>query len=103
MRSLLTGLAVVSMLLSVCSYAPVLASDKPAVPTAASIEQLLREKLTNDVFDLPALFPYKGAVMMEFRLVNLDRVTSSRWHAEIDVLFDFGPPPPGMSRSMLKS
>ncbi len=96
MRPLLISLTVVSMLLSVCFKTPALASHKMAVPTAPSIEKLLREWLADDDFRMPALFPYKSAVLMAFRLVNLDQVSSSRWHAEIELLFDFGPPPPSI-------
>ena len=96
MRSLLISLAVVPMLLSVCFNTPALASDNLAVPTAPSIEKLLRERLADDDFRMPSLFLYKSAVLMAFRLVNLDQVSSSRWHAEIELLFDYGPPPPSI-------
>ena len=33
---------------------------------------------------------------MEFELVELDQVSPSRWHAETELVFDFGPPPPAV-------
>ncbi len=96
MRPLFADLAIVSVLLSIGFSPPAPASDNLGVPTPASIETLLRERLAEDDTSMPSLIPYKNAVLMEFGLVVLDWVSSSRWHAEIDLLFDFGPPPPSI-------
>lgn len=106
MRSLLTGLAVLSLLLPLGCATPVPQADKQAAPTAASIEQLLRDRLailvallpnrTMPAVRPPSLAAYRKAKLLDFKLVELDSVTSSRWIAKIEAEFDFGPPPPAV-------
>ena len=83
-------------MLAVSFATPAPASDKLARPTAASIEKLLRDMLAQDELELPSMIPLKHAVLMEFGLVDLYHVTPSRWQAEIELLVDFGPPPPSI-------
>ncbi len=96
MRSLQVNLSIVLILLSVWFKVPALASDELAPPTAPSIEKLLREWLADDDLDMPWLDSYKNADLLAFLLVDLHQVSSSRWHAETELLFDFGPPPPAI-------
>ncbi len=93
MQPVSIGLTIVSMLLSACLMTTTPARDQPVMPNAASIEKLLRDTLANDGTDTPGLFPYEDAVLMEFRLVDLEQVSSSRWQAETELLFDYGPAP----------
>lgn len=84
------------MLLSVGLTSPAPASERLATPTAASIESLLRDMLVEDDLDMPSLMVLQDAMLLDFELVVLDQVSPPRWHAEIVLLFDFGPPPPSI-------
>ena len=96
MRPLTIMLALVSLLILPGFSALEPASEASARPTEQSIEALLRDALAREEVALPSLLPFKSARMMEFGLVTLERVTSSRWHAETEMVFDFGPPPPAV-------
>ncbi len=96
MRSLLFGLSIVLISLSVWFKVPALASQELARPTTPGIEKLLREFLADDDPNMPWLDSYRNATLLTFRLVNLHQLSSSRWQAEIELLFDFGPPPPAI-------
>ncbi len=96
MRTLLAGLAAGAILLAVSFATPAPASDKLAQPTAASIEKLLRDMRAKGEPELPSMIPLKYAVLMEFGLVSLHQVSPSRWQAEIELLVEFGPPPPSI-------
>ena len=96
MRPLTIVLALVSLLVLPGFSALAPASETAVRPNERSIEALLRSALARDEVALPALLPLKSARMMEFALARLERVTSSRWHAETEMLFDFGPPPPAV-------
>ncbi len=93
MRSLWFSLSIAMILLSVWFKVPALASEELARPTEPGIEKLLREFLADDDLDKPWLDSYRNATLLAFRLVNLHQLSSSRWQAEIELLFDFGPPP----------
>ena len=93
MRAVLIGLLCMSMLLSACATGAGPASEQAAVPNAASIERILRDKLADDDPGRPGLNPYGNAILMEFRLVDLERVSSTRWFAQTELLFDYGPAP----------
>ena len=96
MRTLLVSLSIVAILLSACVKTPTPGSDRTAAPSAASIEKLIRGRLKKDDVDRPGLFPFENAVLMDFRLVDLEQVSSSRWRAEIGLLIDYGPAPPSV-------
>ena len=70
------------------------ALDRSTAPTAAQIETLLRTALTGDQPYLPSM--YRRAVLQEFELRMLDGVLAPRWLAEVELLFDFGPPAPAI-------
>ena len=79
-------------------------ASPPAHPSAAAIETLLRDRLASDDFQLPGMIGYKKAVLVEFGLARLERLTADRWHADVGLLFNFGPPPAqvlGFERSRL--
>ena len=65
--------------------------DKPAAPTAAQIETLLRTALTSDQLYVPSL--YRRAEIKEFELRGLDGGLAPKWHAEVELKFEFDNPP----------
>ena len=65
--------------------------DKPAAPTAAQIETLLRAALTSDQLYVPSL--YRRAEIKEFELRGLDGGLAPKWHAEVELKFEFDNPP----------
>ena len=67
------------------------AFDKPAAPTAAQIETLLRTALTSDQLYVPSL--YRRAEIKEFELRGLDGGLAPKWHAEVELKFEFDNPP----------
>ena len=93
MRSLTTGLAVAAVLLA-GGFAS--ASDKTGKPTSAGIESLLRALLAQDQGGPGGLAPYRGAELKDFALIAVEPMARYRWHAEVELLFDFGPPPAGI-------
>lgn len=96
MRPILTYLAGIAMLLYVGAVTPVSALGQYSEPDAAAIEKLVRDTLGREEYGLPSLLPYKNAALIEFELLSLEQVTSSHWHARIQMLFDFGLPPPSI-------
>ena len=96
MRLLRITLALASLIVLTGFSALVPASEEVPAPSARSIESLVLGALAQEEVALPSLLPLKDARLMEFGLVKLQRFTSSRWHAETEMLFDFGPPPPGV-------
>ena len=96
MRSLLFSLSIALILLSVSFKVPALASEELARPSEPGIEKLRREILADDNPDMPWLDSYRNATLLAFRLVDLHQLSPSRWQAEIELLFDFGPPPPSI-------
>ncbi len=96
MRSLLFSLSIVLISLSVWFKVPALASEELARPATPAIEKLLREFLADDDPDMPWLDSYRNATLLAFRLVDMHQLSPSRWHANIELLFDFGPPPPAI-------
>ena len=69
------------------------AADRATAPTAFEIERLVRTAIVEGNDRLPSLLPLKGAELLKFRLVSRDRTSTTRWHAEVDLLFDYGPAP----------
>ncbi len=61
-------------------------------PTASQIETLLRDALTNNRIFVPSF--YRNAKLKDFELLKLEGVASSRWYADVEMLFDFGILPP---------
>ena len=96
MRELWSSLAAVAVLLLVGCAGPAPPSQELGMPTAASIEGLVREKLAKDDFENSLQNPFKKPVLLNFGLVELDQVSPTQWHAEIELSLDFGPPPPSI-------
>ena len=92
MRAVPIGFLALSMLLSACVTNGEPSLQQAAVPDATSIERVLRDKLADDA-GRPGLNPYEKAVLKEFRLVELEQVSSTRWYAQTELLFDYGPAP----------
>lgn len=69
------------------------ASGQVSEPTATEVEWLVRKAIAEGNDRLPSLLPLKGAELLKFRLVSRDRTSTTRWHVEVDLLFDYGPAP----------
>ena len=91
MRELRSSLAAVAVLLLLGCAGPTPPSQELGMPTAASIEGLVREKLAKNDFENPLQNPFKKPVLLNFGLVELDQVSPTQWHAEIELSLDFGP------------
>jgi len=96
MRSTLLGSLFFFLLLSTASVWPTKATEWPETPTAAKIEDLLRETLAKSDTGQLWLLPYQAAVLEEFQLIDVTPVTRTRWQAEIELRFDYGPRPPAV-------
>ena len=94
MRLLLVRLALLSLLLTAGVSLATWAVERQAGPSAERIERLLRDLLAKEDGSGPSLHFLGNAKLLEFRLLELEPGARSRWHAEIEVLSDFGPPPP---------
>jgi len=96
MRSLITSLVVASMLFLASFTPPASAWDWMSRPNAYNIEILLRDLLAEDGGGPWSLQPYRDSELIDLDLIVLERLSSNRWHAEVELIFDFGPPPPGV-------
>lgn len=93
MRSLLTGLVALSVLLCAAIASPLPASDRGERPTATIIEELIRDSLAKRADKPRSLIPYLDARLTDVDFVSSDRLSASQWYVEIDATFDLGPPP----------
>ena len=94
MRSLIAAFVVASTMLTAGFAAS--AADWQEKPSAASIEGLLRDLLSSERGGPGGLAPYRSAELKDFDLIGLEPMARHRWYAEVELLFDFGPPPPGV-------
>lgn len=96
MRSLMTVLAVAALLLAGSFASPISAWDEPEKPSAAEIESLLRKMLAKDQGGPGGLAPFRSAELKDFELIVVEPLAPTRWDAQVELIFDFGPPPPGV-------